>query len=84
MTEQPKTVRVRIACVVNADGKWSAHGYCPPTGKHPVIHERAISDVAHEMMAEWPLNHDTLHFIEADVPIPQIPTPQVIEGKVVE
>lgn len=69
------TVRVRIAVVVNADGKWSASGW-----------SGADDDVkrgcAFENMSDKEENHDTLHWIEADVPVPQIAEAKVIEAEV--
>lgn len=72
---QPKTIRVRIAVIINADGVWSAFGF--KNSSDESMRENAnISLEGHEE------NHDTVHWIEADIPVPVIPAPQTIEGTV--
>jgi hypothetical protein len=69
------TVRVRIAVIINADGIWSAGGYSKSDDKD----KRESADFG---MEGHEANHDTLHWIEADVPIPLRAEPQTIEGEV--
>lgn len=70
-----KTVRVRIAVAVNADGKWSAFG-------HVGNKDADARDIAFTNMSDYEENHDAVHFIEADVPVPQVPQPQTIKGEI--
>ena len=69
MTEQQKTVRVRIAVVVDARRCWEARG------------SDGNSDAGSASSATCDNHGGSLHFVEADIPIPQ---PQTVEGEVVE
>ncbi len=68
-----KTVKVRIALMINADGKWSASGWAGAPDEH-------MRDTVNDCIDQEP-NHDTLHWIEAEVPVPEIKS-TTIKGKV--
>lgn len=64
-----KTVRVRIAVVVDADGKWSAAGWSNEDGTTPK--DLVLMDAALDTSTiDEAVNHV---FVEADVPIPEVP-----------
>ncbi len=75
MTNEQKTIRVRIAVAVSAEGHYSTSGGTRPSGK-PWSDESLLSDVRSELEAASPI---ATHFIEADIPLPVATT---IEGKV--
>ena len=64
-----KTVKVRIAVAVDAQGNWASVGW---SGKGDYLR-----DVAREGVNE----DGTLYWVEAEVPIPSV---QVIQGEVFE
>ncbi len=74
-----KTVRVRIAVLINADGQWGAGG---GNVGGPMDDDNAATHAGYHF-EDVPENHDTLHWIEADVPVPEKAPAQTIEGKVV-
>ena len=67
-TDEAKTVRVRIAVAIAPDGTWASGGYW----RHKNDKERA-DNVFLDVISE----HEQIHFIEADVPVPIAST---IEG----
>lgn len=75
MTNEQKTIRVRIAVAVNADGHYGTDGYSKADGSHQDDDD----------MEKWALRdcrgdgRKVVHFIEADIPLPVATT---IEGKV--
>lgn len=71
-----KTVRVRIAVVVDEKGGYNAVGFQDSDGF--VWSDKEILQTAQD--AFDPQGNEAVHFIEADVPLPE---PQTIEGKVV-
>ena len=73
MASDKRTVRVRIAVVMNADGEWgcAASYNGDDNGAWSVAGENLSTDPGEVMEA--------LHFIEADVPVPASTT---IEGAV--
>lgn len=58
-----KTVKVRIAVCVNSDGQWAASGWS-------TADKDQMEDVASDMLTEFPLGNDTIHYITAEVPLP--------------
>ena len=66
MSEERKTVRVRIAVAVSRTGAWAAYGW-QLAGSKP----RSDSDFLREIMDEDVYGVDATHYLEADVPIPQ-------------
>lgn len=72
---EPKTVRVRIAVVIDAAGKWGSAGWIREAGAQ-------VNDLDCEMCATDGLAAAKRHhlvWVEADVPLP--PEPPVIEGQ---
>lgn len=65
-----KTQKVRIALAINTEGDWYAWG------AYTHDDESALDEVSGQLN-----DYTTLHWIEAEVPIP---SPMVIEGKVTE
>lgn len=72
-----KTVKVRIACVVNEHGHWNAVGYYKWTD---ALANDAIA-IAREGLDE--LGEEKIYWIEAELAVPTIETIQA-EGKVIE
>ena len=66
----PKIVRVRIAVAVSPNGEWAAAGYSG---------NKSDNDVKEMVFIDGLPDGEQFHWIEADVPIPQVET---IEGKV--
>lgn len=66
------TVRVRAMCAIDASGKWCITGW-------PGASEEEESQVVLDMLDS--LEATAIHWIEADC---QLPTPQRIEGTVVD
>lgn len=74
MSEQPKTVRVRIAVNISAKGEWAASG----NSRDKDDKERA--SVTYDMLDNDPaLTPEHVVFVEADVPLP---VAQTVEGRV--
>ncbi len=71
---EPKTVRVRVAVSLGYHGEWcyGAIGWSDMTDSVAIDQAVDVGDVA---------NVRAVHFIEADIPIPE---PTVVEGKVVK
>ena len=61
-------LKIRIALAINADGEWRAFGEIDYTQDEML--DRAKIGVSHPL---------AIHWIEADVPLPQ---PQTIKGKI--
>lgn len=74
--ERPKTVKVRIAVVVNERGRWAATGWAVDRGQ---ADDKSMLDSACVMLDE--VGHEQHYFIEAELPIPE---PKTVEGMVVE
>ena len=68
------TVRVRIAVAINADGQWGAAGWSQAEDESKLRVAMQNLNCAED--------HDMLHWIEADVPIPQRQKSQTIQGEV--
>lgn len=67
-----KTVRVRIAVAVSDDLSWSASGWSSNDKRYDVAaKDSAVDSVPRSVCA--------VHFIEADVPVPE---PMTISGEV--
>ena len=74
---EKKTMRVRIAVAISAEGKtWSSAGYSRDDGG--AVRDSYLSDLANESCPHYP---SVVHWVEADVPIPKSAT---VEGVVVE
>jgi hypothetical protein len=71
---QPNTVRVRAAVAVNAKGRYAVSG-------HFGAEDSDMKDSALECL-EPQTEAEAVHFIEATVPLPVVPVPQTIEGRV--
>lgn len=71
MSETPRTVRVRIAVAVTEIGHWNASGF------YDWDDAEAVDEVGGPLAGLA----TTVHFIEADIPLPQ---PLTIQGSVVE
>ena len=71
--EPPGTVRVRVACVVRADGVWCAEGHSQQTDaeSRQIAEEGVWSEVAGDPRLTW---------VEALVPLPA--PPATVEGSV--
>lgn len=81
MSDQPKTVRVRIAVAVNHSGEWVADAW-----KTCHIQERTDADMVAQVLDHMKKYDSSgpawsVHFIEADVPLP---VAQTIQGEVKE
>ncbi len=64
-----ETVRVRVAVLMNGDGKWSAQGW------RDASDERLRDRVKDTFLdCEWLDEHTQLRFIEVDLPIPRAET----------
>ena len=61
---KPKTIRVRIAVCVAADGSWSSCGW---SGDHGKQDDSELASNACDIMP----SNAAVHFIEADIPLPQ-------------
>lgn len=71
-----KTKRVRIAVAVTASGAWNSVGWSSSKSGAPT----EIADSEKRSYAVEPLDEDaTVHWVEADIPIPEETT---IEGTV--
>ncbi len=70
---KPKTIRVRIAVCVAADGSWSSCGWSGDRGKQD------DSELASNACDIMPSNA-AVHFIEADIPLPQTIEAEVAPG----
>jgi hypothetical protein len=57
-----KTIKVRIACVINERGKWSASGW--------KTKDQAMMDVAVDMLDEG--GNESRFWITAELPIPEV------------
>ena len=70
-----KTIRVRIAVAVNANGEWHAmtHGNCDPK-EAAALCKVSVRRLDHNY------SDTVVHWIEADIPLPASVT---VEGKVV-
>lgn len=68
-----KTVKVRIAVMVNAQGEWSAHGF------HGADDDYACG-IAKEGLEET--KEEAFHFVVATIPLPAVQVPLTIKGKV--
>ena len=75
MTSEAKTVRVRIAVVVNQDGEWDAAGWDGP-------HAESYTDEPEGVASQsFDLDDTTvLHWVEVDVPVPVVPVGETLEG----
>ncbi len=73
--EPNKTVRVRIAVAVNADGQWGSDG-CSKTSGEPMADSTISLWAARDCRGD---GAKVVHFIEADIPLPVAST---IEGTV--
>lgn len=69
-----KTVRVRIAVAVDANGHWSSSGWYPSLSEH-----REEARILRTAIENLDSDECVTHWIEADVPIPE---PKTIEGNV--
>lgn len=71
MQERPKTVRVRVAVIVDRTGRWYAAGYAGETDKEMIESVESTETVG------------PVYFIEADLPVPMDETIQAaIVGQV--
>ena len=78
---EPKTVRVRVAVAVDEEGNTATSTAITAASEKPERFDaEAIEEVAETMIAHYG-GGGRVHFIEADIPIPE---PQTIEGKVVD
>lgn len=73
--DKPKTVRVRVAVVVDEAGDWSSAGWRMATGKKTETHDDDMQGAALDGVRG---KHVGFHWIEADIPIPETTT-QVVE-----
>jgi hypothetical protein len=73
MSEDVKTVRVRIAVGVTAKGTWSAVGWGGPGNQR---NDEELAGIAREGLADG--TNEAVHFVEVDVPLPMS---QVLEGE---
>lgn len=88
---KPKTVKVRIAVAVLPDGRHSTAGWLERLGEPPPDDE-AIREVALEALgmeveefgdnAEALMRGARVHFVEADIPLPEPPESITVEGEV--
>ena len=74
--ESPRTVRVRIAVVVDAEGHWAAYAW--GTGEKLGMSSAETMATASEMVTDF---GGVEHWIEADVPLPGR---QTIRGELVQ
>ena len=74
----PRTVRVRVAVAVGSTGEAVADMHLTQS---TYDNDTDNSALALDHLAECGVPHGVVHFIEADVPIPE---PQTIEGTVVD
>ena len=72
-----KTVKVKIAVVVNCAGEWTSGGWS--NGKDEDRKEAALCATDGFSLSTED-GRDTLHWIEAEVPIPASPEESVIHG----
>lgn len=77
--ETPRTVRVRIAVAVDAEGHWAAYAW--GTGERLGQSVAEMLGCVAEMMGDHDgVEHWVEHWIEADIPLPG---QQTIRGEVV-
>lgn len=74
-----ETVHIRAACVINANRQWCVSGW-DITGS-PDDDEMYKNALQFSRVLE---NPDALHWIEADVPVPQVSKAQTIKGSVMK
>lgn len=79
MSEERKTVRVRVAVVVDGGGQWGAHGWgLAVVGRESGYDKHAMKAAEDEL--DPPLDDlRSVVFLEADIPLPSAPT---VEGEV--
>jgi hypothetical protein len=75
-----KTVHVRIAVAVAADGSWDSHGYGFRDGTNAPDLEAAETAMDGVAGYEPPIH---VRFVECDVPMPE-PEQGALQGKVTE
>lgn len=68
---EPRTVRVRIAVAVDETGGWASAGWRMATGKKPEKHDDYIRESAMDGVEG---KCACVHWVEADIPIPQTMT----------
>lgn len=68
-----KTVKVRIAVAVNADGNWNSSGW-------KKAKDSDAMDLAQEGLQEIS-SCEKVYWVEADIPIPE---PEIVQGKVTQ